>query len=105
MKRFNWNLTKFAFLSALATTLRCYAEKIENLEFNEGVNFEIIDLLKNNATNYLLIIDDSWEQNCSSKAVADIALAGGDSALSTNSIKCIWFHQSKLGQDVELQNT
>ena len=46
----NQNLTKFTFLSTLSASLRCYAKKIENLKFAEGVNFEFKDSLKNNGT-------------------------------------------------------
>ena len=34
-------------------------KEIENLEFVRGVNFEFIDSLENNGTNYLLFFDDS----------------------------------------------
>ena len=33
-------------------------KEIENLRFLQGVNFEFIDLLKNNGTKYLLIFDN-----------------------------------------------
>ena len=36
-------------------------KEIENLEFVQGVNFELIDSLKNNGTKYLVIFDDSCE--------------------------------------------
>ena len=78
---------------------------IENLEFVRGVNFEFIDLLENNGTKYLLIFDDSCEQICNSKAFVDLATAGRHRGLSTIHIKHNLFHQSKLGRDVELQNT
>ena len=42
---------------------------------------------------------------CNSKAFVDIATAGRDRGLSTIYIKHNFFHQSKLGRDVELQNT
>ena len=80
-------------------------KEIENLEFVQGVNFEFIDSLKNNATKYLLIFDDSCEEICNSKAFVDIATAGRHRGLSTIYIKHNLFHQSKLGRDVELQNT
>ena len=48
----------------------------ENLEFVQGVNFEFIDSLKNNGTNYLLIFDNSCEEICNSKAFVDNATAG-----------------------------
>ena len=78
---------------------------IENLEFVQGVNFEFIDSLKNNGTKYLLIFDDSCEEICNSKAFVDIATAGRHRGPSTIYIKHNLFHQSKLGRDVELQNT
>ena len=79
-------------------------KEIENLEFVQGVNFEIIDSLKNNGTKYFLIFDDSCEEICNSKAFFDIATAGRHRGLSTIYTKHNLFHQSKLGRDVELQN-
>ena len=80
-------------------------KEIENLEFVQGVNFEFIDSLKNNGTKHLLIFDNSCEEICNSKAFVDIATAGRHRGLSTIYIKHNLFHQSKLGRDVELQNT
>ena len=80
-------------------------KEIENLEFVQGANFELIDSLKNNSTKYLLIFDDSSEELCNSKAFVDIATAGRHRGLSTNYNKHKLFHQSKPGRDVELQNT
>ena len=77
----------------------------KNLEFGQGVNFEYIDSPKNNVTKYLLTFDDSREEICNSKAFVDIATAGRHRGLSTIYIKHNLFHQSKLGRDVELQNT
>ena len=84
-------------------TLLC--KKIENLEFVQGVNFEYIHSLKNNGTKYLLIFEDSCGEICNSKAFVDIATAGRHRGLSTIYIKHNLFHQSKLGRDVELQNS
>ena len=53
----------------------------------------------------MLIFDDSCEEICNSKAFVDIATTGRHRGLSTISIKHNLFHQSKLGRDVELQNT
>ena len=78
---------------------------IENLQFVQGVNFEFIDSLKNNGTKNLLIFDNSCEELCNSKAVFDSATDGRHRGLSTIYIKHNLFHQSKLGRDVELQNT
>ena len=80
-------------------------KEIENLEFLQGVNFEFIDSLKNNGTKYLLIFDSSCEEICNSKAFVGIATAERHRGLSTINIKHDLFHQSKLGRDVELQNS
>ena len=80
-------------------------KKIKNLEFVQGVNFEFIDSLKNNGTKYLLIFDESCDEICNSKAFVDNATAGRHRGFSTIYIKHNQFHQSKLGIDVELQNT
>ena len=53
----------------------------------------------------MLIFDDSCEDICNSKAFVDIATAGRHRGPSTIYIKHDLFHQSKLGRDVELQNT
>ena len=79
--------------------------EIESLEFVRGVSFEYIDALKNNGTKYLLTFDDSCEEIRKSKAFVDSATAGRHRGLSTIYIKHNLFHQSKLGRDVELQNT
>ena len=80
-------------------------KQIENLEFVPGVNFEFIDSLKNSCTKYLLFFDDSCGEICDSKAFVDIATAGRHWGLSTIYFKHNLFHQSRLGRDVELQNT
>ena len=53
----------------------------------------------------LLIFDDLREEICKSKAFVCIATAGRHRGLSTIYIKHNLFHQTKLGRDVELQNT
>ena len=80
-------------------------KEIENLEFVQCVNFKFLDSLKNNGTKYLLILDGSCEEICSSKAFVNFASAGTHRGLTTIYIKHNFFHQSKLGRDVELQNT
>ena len=79
-------------------------KEIEIFEFVKCVNFDFIDSLKNNGKKYLLLLHDSSEENCISKAFVDIATAGRHHGLSTIYIKHNLFHRSKLGQDVELQN-
>ena len=53
----------------------------------------------------MLISHDSSEKICNSKAFVDIATAGRHCGLRTFYIKHNLFHQSKLGRNVELQNT
>ena len=79
--------------------------KNENLEFEQGVIFDFFDSLKNNGTKYLLLFDNSCGEICNSKAFVDIATAGRHRGLRTMYIKHNFFHQSKPGRDVELQNT
>ena len=79
--------------------------EIENFEFKQGVKFEFIDSLESNGTKFFLIFDNSCEKSCNSKTFVDIATAGRHRGLSTVYIKHNVFHQSKLGGDVELQNT
>ena len=80
-------------------------KETDNLEFVQGVHFEFINFLKNNGTKYLLVFDDSCAEICNCKEFLDIATAGRLRGFSTIYIKHNFFHQSKLGRDVELQNT
>ena len=80
-------------------------KEFRNLEFVRGVDFEFIDSLRNNGRNYLLVFDDTCEEICNSKTFVDNATAGRLRGLSTIYIKHNPFHQSKLGRDIELQNT
>ena len=77
----------------------------KNLKFIQGVDFELIENLPNNGTKYLLIFDDSCEEISNSKQFVKVATAGRHRGLNTVYIKHNLFHQSKLGRDVELQNT
>ena len=109
----NWNISTkvskfdkiYFFYQHSQLLYNVMQKKIENLEFVQGVNFEFIDSLKNNGTKYLLIFDDSCEEICISKAFVDIANAGRHRGRSTIYIKHNLFRQSRLGRDVELQNT
>ena len=80
-------------------------KETDNLEFVQGVHFEFINSLKNKGTKYLLIFDDSWAEICNSKEFVDLATAGRHRGFSTIHIKHNLFLQSKLGRDIELQNT
>ena len=80
-------------------------KEIDNLELVQGVHFEFINSLENNGTKYLLICDESCVEICNYKQFVDIATAGRDRGFFTIYVKHILLHQSKLGRDVELQNT
>ena len=73
--------------------------------FFQGVNFEFIDSLKNNGTKHWLIFGASCEKFCISEAFGDFATADRHRGLSAIHFEHNLFHQSKLGRDVELQNT
>ena len=80
-------------------------KEVEILDFVRGVNFKFFDSIKNNGTKYLLLFDGSCEEICNSTAFVGIATAGKHQGPSTIYIKHKLFHQSKIGRDVELQNT
>ena len=61
--------------------------EIDCKEFVKGVNFEMIDSLKNNGTKHILPFDDSCEEVCSSKEFVKIETAGRHRGLSTKHIK------------------
>ena len=98
-------MTKCTFLSTFPTFLQCYAKRDWKPRVCVGNKLWIYWFLKNSSTKYLPIFDDSCEEICNSKAFVDIATAGRHRVLSTVYIKHNLFHQSKLGWDVELQNT
>ena len=77
----------------------------KNLKLIQGVDFYLIENLPNNGTKYLLIFDDYCEELSNSKQFVKVATAGRHRGLNTIYIKHNLFHQSKLGRDVELQNT
>jgi len=78
---------------------------LQNLEYIQGVNFEMINNLPADGTNYLLIFDDSCEEICRSKEFQMLATAGRHRKLNVIYIKHNIFHKSPLGRDIELQNT
>ena len=81
------------------------SKNIKNIEFVQGVHFELIQSLPNNGTKYLLIFDDSCEEISNFKEFVKIVTAGRHKSLSTANIKHNLLHQSRLGSDIELKNT
>ena len=83
----------------------CMQKIITNIEFVQGVDFDMINNLPQDKTNYLLVFDDSCEEILRSKEFVKIATAGRHRGLNTIYIKHNLFHKSPIGRDVELQNT
>ena len=79
--------------------------EFETIEYVQGVNFDMINQLPADGTNYLLIFDDSCEEICRSKEFQMLATAGRHRKLNVIYIKHNLFHKSPLGRDIELQNT
>lgn len=78
---------------------------IQNIEFIQCVNFELVENLPSDGTNYLLIFDDSCAEISRSKEFEKIATSGRHKKLNAIYIKHNLFHKSAIGRDVELQNT
>ena len=96
---------KFFFYQHPQPLYHVMQKEIDNLEFVQGVHFEFINSLKKNCTKYLLIFDDSCAEISNSKEFVDIPTTGRHRGFSTFYIKHNLINQSKLGRDVELQNT
>ena len=80
-------------------------QKIQEIEFIQGVDFDLIENLPNDGTNYLLIFDDSCEEISKNSRFSKLATAGRHRGLNVIYIKHNLFHKSPLGRDAELQNT
>ena len=101
---FSPKLDKFTFLSTVPATLRGYARN-ECLEFDQRVKFDYIDSPKDNGTRYLMFFEVSCEEIYRSKPFVDFASARRHRGLSIIYIKHNLWHQTKLGRDVQLENT
>ena len=106
----NWNFSKkngqnLLFSQHSKTLYDVMQRENESLEVVQSVDFEFIYSLKYNGIKYLLIFDDSCEEICNSTALIDIATTGRHQRLSTIYINHKLFCQSKLGRDVDFQNT
>ena len=62
----------------------------KNIKFSQGVDFELIENLPNNGTNYLLKFDDSCEETSNSKQSENLLLLEdtGDRIRSIKIIVC-----------------
>ena len=73
--------------------------------FNQGVDFDLFENFPNYGTKYLLVFNDTCEENSYSKQFVKIATAGRHRGLNIRYIKHKLFHLSLLGRDEELQIT
>ena len=78
---------------------------MRNIEFISSLDFDFIENLPNYGTDYLLMFDDSCDENSRSKQIEKIAIAGRHRKLNCFYIKHDLFHKSANGRDTELQNT
>ena len=79
--------------------------KIPNLELVPCLDFEIINSLPNDGTNYLIIFDDSCDEIAKTKEFEKIATARKHKKINCIYVKHKIFHKSPIGRDAELQNT
>ena len=80
-------------------------KEIDNIEFIQNVDFDLIENLPSDGTNYMLIFDDSCEEICKSTHFNKLATAGRHKNLSCIYVKHNLFHKGSIGRDAELQNT
>ena len=80
-------------------------QSITDIEFIQGVDFDLIDNLPADGTKYLLIFDDSLDILSKSEKFNGIATAGRHRNLNCVYIKHNLFHKNKTGRDAELQTT
>ena len=87
---------------------KLYAERqkeVRNIEVIGSLDFDFIENLPNDGTNYLLNFDNSCDEISRSKQFEKIATAGTHRKLNCIYIKHNLFHERAFGRDTELQNT
>ena len=93
------------FLSTPHNPYYIMQDEIEIVEFVQALHFEVFNSLKNTEIKFLLSFDDSCARFCNSKAIFGITIVNRHRGFSNIYIKHKLFHKSKLGRDVEIQNT
>ena len=86
---------------------KLYAEmqkKESNIQFIGSLDFDFIENLPNDGTNYLLIFDDSCDKISRSKQFEKTAIAGRHRKRNCIYINHNLFHKSANQRDTELQN-
>ncbi len=79
--------------------------EVSNIEFVQCIDFEMIESLPADGTNYLLIFDDSCAELSKNQKFEKLATSGRHRKLNAIYIKHNLFHKSSIGRDAELQNT
>ena len=79
--------------------------RVPRIEFIKCIDFDLIENLPKDGTNYLLVFDDSCAEISKSRNFEKLATAGRHKNLNVIYIKHNLFHKSPLGRDIELQNT
>ncbi len=79
--------------------------EFSNIEFLSCIDFQLVQELPSDGTNYLMIFDDSCVELLKSKEFEKIATSGRHRGISVIYIKHNLYHKSPIGRDVELQNT
>ena len=64
---------QYFFINTLSQFSILGKKRLKFLSLLRGVNFEFIDMLKNNVITYLVLFYDSFEEICISKAFVDIS--------------------------------
>ena len=80
-------------------------QSIADIDFIQGVDFEIIENLPADGTKFLLIFDDSIDILSRSENFNAIAPAGRRRSLNCVYIKHNFFHKNETGRDAKLQTT
>ena len=80
-------------------------KNIEKTEFFHSVNFALLDSSKDNGSKYLIDFATPSEGFSSHSFSVYFATTRRLSGLRTKYIQYTLFYQSKLGRDIELQNT
>ena len=80
-------------------------QEIEYLVFVQGVIFEFIDSLKTTVQSTCQFLTSLVKRFAVQKPLLTLPQLGKHRGLSTIYIKHNLFHKSKVGRDVELQNT
>ena len=82
-----------------------YDEMQQNIEFVQCLDFDLINNLPNDGTNYLLIFDDSCADLSRDRNFEKLATSGRHRKLNVIYIKHNLYHKSAIGRDPDLQNT